>query len=92
MISIIKIQTCGGYACKAGGIKGIFAQFAEELDIDPEKGGLSPDGKFELIRGVACQGKCGVGPIVSAWKDGEKYVFTRMDSDKVRKIIAALGR
>lgn len=91
MSSVIRIQTCGGHACKAGGIKSLFVQFAENLNVDTEKGGLSPDGKFELIRGVACQGKCGVEPIVVAWKDGEKYVFTRMDSDKVKKIIKAFS-
>ncbi len=88
---MIRIQACGGHACNAGGIKGIFMQFAEALGVDPEKGGITVDGKFELIRGVACQGKCGVGPIVTAWKDEEKYVFTRMDSEKVKKIISSFG-
>lgn len=87
--SIVRIQTCGGHACKAGGIKGIFIQFAEALNIDSENGGTSPDGKFELIRGVACQGKCGVGPIVNAWRNGEKYVFTRVDAEMVKKIVKA---
>lgn len=89
MDSLVKIQTCGGLACKAGGIKGIFLQFAELLGVDEEKGGVSGDGKFELIRGVACQGKCGVGPVVVAWRGDEKYVFNRVDSAKVRKIVEA---
>lgn len=89
MCYVVRIQACGGLACKAGGIKGIFVQFAEALGVDEEKGGISPDGKFELIRGLACQGKCGVGPIVTAWKGKEKYVFTRVDEAKVRKIVGA---
>jgi NADH:ubiquinone oxidoreductase subunit E len=87
---IIQIQTCGGRACKANGIASIFEIFAKELGADMEKGGISADGKFELIRGFACQGKCGVGPIVTAWKDGQKYVFSRVDAQKVKKILGAL--
>lgn len=87
--SIVRIQTCGGHACKANGIAGIFDLFAQKLDVDPETGGVSPDGKFELIRGVACQGKCGVGPIVNAWRGEEKYVFSRVDANKVKKIVEA---
>ena len=88
--SIIQIQTCGGRACKANGIASIFEIFAKELGADTEKGGISADGKFELICGFACQGKCGVGPIVTAWKEGQKYVFSRVDEQKVKKILEAL--
>lgn len=87
--SIVRIQTCGGHACAANGIKTIFELFASKLKIDPEKGGLSADGKFELTKGLACQGKCAVGPIVNAWKGKEKYQFSRMDAAKVTKIIEA---
>jgi len=87
--SIVRIQTCGGPACKANGIASIFQLFASGLQIDAGKGGLSADGKFELIRGVACQGKCRVGPIVNAWKGKEKYQFSRVDAAKVKKIIEA---
>lgn len=87
---MVRIQTCGGHACKANGIADIFDLFAQKLGVDSERGGISADGKFELIRGVACQGKCGVGPIVTAWKDGQKYVFSRVDAEKVKKILRAL--
>jgi len=87
--SLVRIQTCGGHACKSNGIESIFQLFAKGLQVDSEKGGLSADGKFELTKGTACQGKCRVGPIVNAWKGKEKYQFSRVDAAKVKKIIEA---
>ena len=89
--SIIRIQTCGGPTCKANGIESIFQLFAHTLNVDLEKGGISADGKFELIKGVACQGKCEDSPIVTAWKGGEKYVFSQVDKTTVKKIIDAFA-
>ena len=91
MSEVVRIQSCGGHACKAGGINEIFVDLAEVLGVDPEKGGVTADEKFELVRGVACQGKCGVGPIVTVWHGENKYVFTRMDGEKVKKIISAFS-
>ena len=89
--SLIRIQTCGGHTCKGKGIVSIFKLFAQTLNVDLEKGGISADGKFELIKGVACQGKCENGPIVTAWKGGEKYVFSQVNKTVVKKIIDAFA-
>ena len=83
---MITLKVCHGHACACNFSKYTFERAKNDLDLESDEGGTTPDGKITLTK-CPCQGNCAKGPTVIVEQDGRKEVHSKTDPTAMATII-----
>jgi len=81
-----QLKVCHGHACRGRCSAFTFDRLAAELKVDPEEGGVSADGKFELSR-CQCQGHCASGPVLVVERGDHKNIIDHASPIEAAKVV-----
>lgn len=81
-----QLKVCHGHACRGRCSEFTFDRLAAELKVDPEQGGVSKDGKYELSR-CLCQGHCAKGPVLVVERGDHKTIQDYASPIEAAKVV-----